>query len=219
MEIILASVESSLNCLPDGTIISQLSSPTYSSLFLTYVEFVYKANRLFSPLGATRLTRFLQATRSSVSLHISFSPAVYIVLPLCSSWSFPLNFTLWDGVCHGCLHSRHTSNPSQLSVNNLQQRVIRRNVLCNSPVYCHVGHMRGVIRVSLSPSNFPFRCLHEISWLGVNSSRYLFQSLTAVASTPRYLHTFCHCSPGLFSTQIRKLFDKLYLISHWCIVL
>ena len=32
MEIILASVETSLNCLPDDTIISKLSFPTYSSL-------------------------------------------------------------------------------------------------------------------------------------------------------------------------------------------
>ena len=33
MEIILASVESSLNCLSDGTIISKLNFPTYSSLW------------------------------------------------------------------------------------------------------------------------------------------------------------------------------------------
>ena len=32
MEIILASVESSLNYLPEGTTISKLSFPTYSSL-------------------------------------------------------------------------------------------------------------------------------------------------------------------------------------------
>ena len=35
MEIILASVESSLNCLPDDTIISKFSFPTYSSLWLS----------------------------------------------------------------------------------------------------------------------------------------------------------------------------------------
>ena len=33
MEIILASVESSLNCLPDGITISKLGFPTYSSLW------------------------------------------------------------------------------------------------------------------------------------------------------------------------------------------
>ena len=33
MEIIVASVESSLNCLSDDTIISQLNFPTYSSLW------------------------------------------------------------------------------------------------------------------------------------------------------------------------------------------
>ena len=116
-------------------------TPLLSSLMLTPVD-------LFSPLEATRLTHFLQATRSSGSLHISLklSPAhSFTLYNLClaglpcdlipSTLPCRIVFARVAFVCITCLSS-------DLSlINHLQQRVILSNVLCTSSVDLHVGRM------------------------------------------------------------------------------
>ena len=42
------------------------------------------------------------------------------------------------------------SNPSAHPLNDLQQRVILPNVLCNSSVHLHAGRMHGVMRLQQS---------------------------------------------------------------------
>ena len=50
-----------------------------------------ECHRVFGPLGATRLTRFIQATRSSSSVYISFELFLHIAQPL-SCWPFSCSF-------------------------------------------------------------------------------------------------------------------------------
>ena len=103
-----------------------------------------------SPLEAPRLTGFLQATRSSGFLHISFKLSRSLDLsppPLYSArWCLPR-----------FLCSHHTK-PSDLPLlNDLQQRVILPKVLCNSPMYLHVRCMHLIMhlqRSSLDSTSF-----------------------------------------------------------------
>ena len=106
------------------------------------------------------ITRFLQATLTSGSLHISFlfshvGPYIPSHCPAAVLLAFlvivPLNVSLQDGVCQVTFRSRHMSKTSQLTlVKYLKQRFIGRpllrNCICISPVTLHIGRMCGVMR-------------------------------------------------------------------------
>ena len=120
----------------------------------TWIFVNIECHRLFNSLGQQDWHTFSRP-HGPLAPSISHSGSVlYIPLHcpttvlLAISWSFPINFTMQEGVCWCSIRSHHMSKRSELFLNDLQQRASLPSVPCNSRVYLHIGRMRGVMHRS-----------------------------------------------------------------------